>query len=1063
MKNILVFIVLLLAIKSGIAQNNIEPPFYKADMRWVDSVLKTLSLDEKIAQLIMIPSYTEFDLKHEVAVLEQIEKYKVGSICFFEGNAHRMAGNINLYQSRSKIPLLIAMDAEWGIGMRLSDVAKFPYAMTIGAMKSSELVYRMGAEMAIQLRKTGIHINFAPVVDVNTNPRNPIINYRSFGENSSKVAAFATAFMKGHQDNGVLACAKHFPGHGNTELDSHLDLPIVNKSKAQMEKEELFPYRKLIPQGLSSIMVGHLFVPSLDATPNLPASLSKPIIEGLLKKDMGFRGLVITDALEMKGVSNADSAGVVELRALMAGNDIITLVSSIPKTIEVVKNAIKSGKISQAEIDAKCRKVLMAKQWAGLDKRYPIRVKDITNSVKSSQADFLQTKIFEESVTLLNNKLLPLNPNQKIALLALNADSLTVFEEHLAAKFTAKSFVLRSQLSGKEISRLISELKNFDVVIAGVHGLSQKASLNFGLSAQLVSQLNSISVLKEKLLVAYFGNPYSLSAFKNIADVGTLLITYQENREAHNACANVILGENGAYGHLPVSVEGKFKEGDGIEIAPVRKIVAKNLYPKYEFRGVWVATVANIDWPSATGLTVEKQKKEIVDLLDMHRKNGMNAIIMQVRPAADAFYKSNIEPWSKWLMGVQGKAPDPLYDPLEFFIDECHKRGMEFHAWFNPYRVFNDLKTQAAPNHVSVTNPELMVKYGNLMLFEPGAPKTREFVTKVILDVTRRYDIDAIHFDDYFYPYKIKGVEFPDSASFVKYNRGFAPSQKDDWRRDNVDLIIKMLHDSIKAAKPYVKFGISPFGIWRNYSQDASGSLTKATTNYDDLYADIVKWTKLGWIDYVVPQLYFSMGYKIADFKILADWWSDNSFGKSMYIGQAPYRIDPNAKDSAFRSSAEIMKQIRYIRQNPTIQGSAYFSSKSFNSNPFGLNDSLQATVYKYQALIPPMKWIDSIPPVKPNNIKFEKTNKGVKLSWKASGYIYETDRPAYFVVYRFDGDKVGDYGDPSAIQCITKETEFTVEQKKSWFGRKTTFVVTALDRLYNESEPGLPITLKLK
>jgi uncharacterized lipoprotein YddW (UPF0748 family) len=377
--------------------------------------------------------------------------------------------------------------------------------------------------------------------------------------------------------------------------------------------------------------------------------------------------------------------------------------------------------------------------------------------------------------------------------------------------------------------------------------------------------------------------------------------------------------------------------------------------PKYEFRAAWVATVDNIDWPSKGNYDSDNQKKEFLELLDMHKRNGMNAVIVQVRPATDAFYPSEFEPWSEWLTGKQGRAPSPYYDPLEFMIEETHKRGMEFHAWCNPYRAeFNVGASSIAPNHITRTHPEWFLKYGDKRYFDPGNKEGQEFVVKVIRDIVHRYKIDGMHFDDYFYPYRITGKEFPDEPSFQRYGNGMA---RDDWRRSNTDSIILKLSTAIKEEKKQCRFGISPFGVWRNQDKDPEGSATKAgVTNYDDLYADILLWLRNGWIDYVAPQLYWEFGHKAAPYEILLDWWSKHTYGKHCYIGLGIYRARSNA---AWKDSTLLPRQITALRNTPNIQGAIYFSSKSFVNNPNGWSDSLQNNYYKYPALVPPMDWID--------------------------------------------------------------------------------------------------------
>ena len=480
-------------------------------------------------------------------------------------------------------------------------------------------------------------------------------------------------------------------------------------------------------------------------------------------------------------------------------------------------------------------------------------------------------------------------------------------------------------------------------------------------------------------------------------------------------------------------------------------------FPKHEFRAVWVATVANIDWPSKPGLSTKEQQKEIIEILDLHQTLGMNAIILQIRPAADAFYPSELEPWSRYLSGTPGKAPDPFYDPLEFWIEECHNRGMELHAWLNPYRVAQNYNEPLAGNHIAFQHPEWILKYGERLYFDPGLPETKKFVVKVVKDIVSRYDVDAIHFDDYFYPYPLP-EEFPDTVSFSLYNRGFFPENKADWRRENVDIIIKMLNDTIKETKPWVKFGISPFGVWRNISDDPTGSDTKAgATNYDHLYANVIKWQKMGWIDYTLPQLYWQIGHPLVDFELLADWWKNHTYNRGMYIGHAPYKMDKSSSMKEWTNSAELPKQIKLLRTIPEIEGSAFFSSKHFNRDLFGFQDSLKLNLYKTPAIIPPMIWLDSILPQPVSKVK----KSGKKVKWEVVETDLEMDRPNQFVIYLNEAGTEFNLEDAENIHVILKNKEFKfskINKKKKQYEVR----VSILDRLNNESELSEPVILKL-
>ncbi|MEO7835407.1 MAG: family 10 glycosylhydrolase [Ginsengibacter sp.] len=440
--------------------------------------------------------------------------------------------------------------------------------------------------------------------------------------------------------------------------------------------------------------------------------------------------------------------------------------------------------------------------------------------------------------------------------------------------------------------------------------------------------------------------------------------------------------------------------------------------PKYEFRGVWVATVENIDFPSSKLLSSEKQRNEFIKLVEMNKRNGMNALIVQIRSASDAFYPSEYEPWSEYLTGTQGKPPSPYYDPLEFMITETHKRGMEFHAWMNPYRAeFRVGKSSISPTHVTRLHPDWFITYGNTKYFDPGNKEAQAFVVDVVRDVVKRYDIDAIHFDDYFYPYHITGKEFNDDASFKKYGNGM---KLDDWRRSNVDSIIVHLSRAIKEENEYCKFGISPFGVWRNIDKDAEGSNTKAgVTNYDDLYADILLWLKNKWIDYVVPQLYWEVGQKVVGFKVLTDWWARHSYGRQLYIGQGIYRA-LEARSYAWKNKNELPDQIQFLRKYSQVQGSVFFSSSTFYSNPNGWNDSLRNNYYEYPSIVPPMPWIDSIKPKTPV-ILFD-SSKPSFFTTSIDLYFRDNEKNDLinrYVIYQFNDLENLNKNDPKNIKEI--------------------------------------------
>lgn len=473
---------------------------------------------------------------------------------------------------------------------------------------------------------------------------------------------------------------------------------------------------------------------------------------------------------------------------------------------------------------------------------------------------------------------------------------------------------------------------------------------------------------------------------------------------------------------------------------------AQNNPPKREFRAAWIATIGNIDWPSKQGLDAETQQSEFIAILNQCKKNGLNAVIVQIRPSADALYESPYENWSRYLSGKQGQAPTPYYDPLTFMIDAAHAQCIEFHAWFNPYRALVDAnKNSNTKDHVTWQHPEWFLNYGGKRYFDPGLPEVRDYFTNIVLDVVKRYDIDAVHFDDYFYPYRIANVEFPDTKSYAKYRGDF--TNKDDWRRHNVDILIESLSKKIKLAKPTVKFGISPFGVWRNYSKDVEGSHTNGgQTNYDDLYADILLWMKKGWIDYALPQLYWEIGHKAADYTELLRWWGEHTYGRNLYIGHGLYQVGVSSK-ACWRSMHEIETQVAAARKNKNVSGSAYYSENAFQKNLCGLNYTMQDQINTHPALLPQMPWIDHQAPDAPElNVTNAKDGTHL-LKWTVKNTSKEE---LQFAVYRFAANEKISINSSANLIAIVRGTKYT----DTAVGKTTyKYVVTALDRLHNESD----------
>lgn len=470
--------------------------------------------------------------------------------------------------------------------------------------------------------------------------------------------------------------------------------------------------------------------------------------------------------------------------------------------------------------------------------------------------------------------------------------------------------------------------------------------------------------------------------------------------------------------------------------------------PKREFRAAWIATVTNLDWPSSSSLSTAAQKQELINLLDELQRDGINVVIFQVRTECDAFYSSPFDPWSYWLTGSQGTAPFPYYDPLEFAVDEAHKRGMELHAWFNPYRAYRQQNTYStAGNHVTKAHPDWVITCPDDYKFlDPGFPAVRDYISAVVFDVVSRYDVDGVHFDDYFYPYPEHNFTNQDATTFATYPRGF--TNLGDWRRDNVNIMVKQVYDTIQTVKPYVKFGISPFGVWKNNVPTGIIGLDA----YSSIYCDAMAWLNDKSIDYLTPQLYWPFG-GTTDYGKLQPWWADSvaADGRHFYPGHAYYRI-------VNWSASEIPNQIRFDRKNSKVQGGVFFRAKNFPENPKGVTDTLRNNLYKYKALLPVMNWKDVVPPNSVANLKYERLANGqAGLKWDLPVTASDGDSAYRYVVYRFDHSSVqlSELNDPSKIVSIEGSRQSLPNPPP--YGQAY-YLVTALDRNYNESIPTYPL-----
>lgn len=466
---------------------------------------------------------------------------------------------------------------------------------------------------------------------------------------------------------------------------------------------------------------------------------------------------------------------------------------------------------------------------------------------------------------------------------------------------------------------------------------------------------------------------------------------------------------------------------------------------KREFRGAWIQAVNG----QFKGMPTEQMQQTLTAQLNALQEAGINAIIFQVRPEADALYPSEIEPWSRFLSGEQGKAPSPYWDPMAWMIEECHKRGMEFHAWINPYRAKTTLASQLAPTHIYHTHPEWFVTYGDQLYFNPALQESRDYICRIITDIVTRYDIDALHMDDYFYPYPIKGQEFPDVANFQSQPNGF--TNIGDWRRNNVNVLIKQIHETVRSAKPWVKFGISPFGIYRNQKSHPDGSATNGLQNYDELYADVLLWAREGWIDYNMPQIYWHVGHPAADYGVLVEWWAKHAEGRPLFIGQSVSNTVQNA-DPSNPDTHQLALKMELQRSYEAIGGSVQWPASDVVNNVGNYRNLLINNYHRYPALPPVFEFMDDKAPKKVKKVQPVWTEDGYILFWTAPKYKDEMNRAVQYVVYRFEGKEKVNIGDPSKIVAITRNTFYKLPYDDG--DTKYRYVVTALDRLHNESKP---------
>lgn len=551
-----------------------DPDFLVLQNKWADSVFNSLSPDERLGQLFMVAAYSNKDLKHVKEIRDLIVDYRIGGLIWMQGGPVAQGKLANYYQTLAKTPLLYSMDAEWGLAMRLDSTIRYPKQMTLGAIQNDSLIYYMGKQIARECKRLGVHVNFAPVADVNNNPLNPVIGNRSFGENKYKVAKKAYMYMQGLQDERVMACGKHFPGHGDTDSDSHHNLPLVNHSKERLDSLELYPFRYLFDKGLASVMVAHLNIPALDTTKNQASTISPAVINDLLKTKMGFKGLVFTDALNMKGVAKYNEPGMVDVKALLAGNDVLLFSGNVPKAIEEIKKAIKDGKITQTEIDERCKKILKAKYWCGMSNKQEIVTRFLSRDINSKAGEDLNDKLAEAAVTLLKNdkKFIPLRGTDslKLAEVSIGVDENNTLGNTLRNYAYVEHVGISHDAKKEDILSAFEKIMNADIVVLQLNKTTAKPDNNYGLGTQSIRLVDSIARLKPTILVVST-NPYVLNKLNSIDPFKAVIVSYEYLPSLLKASANAIMGGIKVSGRLPVSTRHyKAESGLDLEALPLQ-------------------------------------------------------------------------------------------------------------------------------------------------------------------------------------------------------------------------------------------------------------------------------------------------------------------------------------------------------------------------------------------------------------------------------------------------------------------------------------------------------------
>lgn len=845
------------------------------ERKWVDSIYNSLSFDERVGQLFMVAAYSNKDSTHIKGIDKLVRDYKVGGLIFFQGGPTRQARLTNRYQAESKVPMFIGIDAEWGLSMRLDSTYRYPWNMTLGAVQDMKLIEKQGKQMAIQAKRMGIHFNFAPVLDINTNPSNPIIGNRSFGEDKINVTDRALALMKGIQSEGVFATGKHFPGHGDTGTDSHTTLPYLPFSKERLEDVEFYPYKKLFKEGLSSIMVAHLNVPSIEPTPNYPTSLSYNVITNIVQKEMGFKGLIFTDALNMKGASNFMAPGDIDLEAFLAGNDVLLFAENVPVAIEKFRQAYTDSVLSEERLQHSVKKILAYKYRVGLNKYTPIDINNLYSDLNGHEYDDLNYQLYENAVTVLKNdqEIVPVMEleNEKIAYVKLGDDDGSVYLS------TLQKYADVTEVKEDSLQLLTTRLKDYSTVIVGYHK-ADGAWKKHDLSAKELVWLDTIAKNK-RVIFTVFAKPYTLNAVKNFANIESVVLAYQNNAISQTVAAEIVFGALGSKGKLPVSIGTAYKVNHGLFTKTTNRL----------------------------GFTTPENA-------------GMNSVVLQkIDLLAKKAIDEKMTPGLQVIVARKGKV--------------IYQKSFGYHTYENDMKVKDtDIYDVASLTKVLSTLPNIM------QLFDKGELKLDDRLGD-LLPVFAKTDKRKILLKDMllhqarfqawipFYQETLDKEKHPDSLYYRRSYSDEFPHQVAEnlyLRKDYPDTIIARIADSKLLKKKEYKYSDFSFILLKEYIERHTGKKIDVLSDqqfYKPLGAAHTTYNPLRKFDMaVIPPTEIDKYFR---YQVIQGYVHD--MAAAMEDGVAGHA-------GLFSNAMDVAKIMQMYLQQGNYGGKQYFSAKTFDT-----------------------------------------------------------------------------------------------------------------------------------